>query len=69
MDFQIINFESFVAQFMGNNAEPFIYNQNQIQVYPLNLASKFIKALIIGNTCVWHVKQPTFENLFIVRGR
>ena len=46
MDFQIVNFESFVAQFMGNNAEPFICNQNQIQVYPLNLASKFIKAPI-----------------------
>ena len=40
----VVNFKNFVAQFMGNNAEPFVYKQNQIQLYPLNIASSFIKA-------------------------
>lgn len=42
----IINFESFVALFMGNNAQPFAYKQQQIQLYPLNIATSFIKAPI-----------------------
>jgi AraC family transcriptional regulator, transcriptional activator of pobA len=40
---EIVNFESFVAQFMGNNTQPFVYEQQQIQLYPLNIASSFIK--------------------------
>lgn len=46
MNSNTLNFESFVAQFMGNNAQPFIYEQSQIQLYPLNIASNFIKAPI-----------------------
>jgi AraC family transcriptional regulator, transcriptional activator of pobA len=42
----IVNFESFVAQFMGNNAQPFLYQQSQIQLYPLSIATSFIKAPI-----------------------
>jgi len=46
MKSNILNFGSFVAQFMGNNAQPFIYEQSPIQIYPLNIASTFIKAPI-----------------------
>ena len=42
----VVTFEKFVAQYMGNDAEPFVYKQNQIQLYPLNIASSFIKAPI-----------------------
>jgi AraC family transcriptional regulator, transcriptional activator of pobA len=42
----VVNFKKFVARFMGNNAEPFEYRQNQIQLYPLTIASTFIKAPI-----------------------
>ena len=40
----VVNFKKFVAQFMDNHSEPFVYKQNQIQLYPLNIASTFIKA-------------------------
>ena len=46
MKSDILNFGSFVAQFMGNNAKPFIYEQSPIQIYPLNIASTFINAPI-----------------------
>lgn len=46
MNSNIVNFEGFVAQYMGNNAEPFEFKQDQIQIYPLNIASSFIKAPI-----------------------
>ena len=39
----IVNFESFVAQFMCNNSQPFVFSQSQIQLYPLNIAFTFIK--------------------------
>lgn len=42
----VVNFKKFVTQFMGNNAEPFEYKQNHIQLYPLTIASTFIKAPI-----------------------
>ena len=43
---EIVNFESFVAQFMGNNRQAFVYEQQQIQLYPLNIATSLIKAPI-----------------------
>lgn len=43
MNSNVLNFGSFVAQFMGNNAQPFIYGQSQIQLYPLSIASSYIK--------------------------
>lgn len=46
MNFNIVNFERFVAQFMGNDGQPFTYKHNQIQLYPLSIASSFIKAPI-----------------------
>ena len=46
MNSNIVNFEGFVAQYMGNNAEPSEFKQDQIQMYPLNIASSFIKAPI-----------------------
>ena len=39
----IVNFESFVTQFMGNNSQPFTFSKTPIQLYPLNIASTFIK--------------------------
>ena len=39
----IVNFESFVAQFMGNHSQPFTFSKSLIQLYPLNIASTFIK--------------------------
>lgn len=42
----IVNFESFVAQFMGNNTQKFVFKQSQIQLYSLNIAPTFIKAPI-----------------------
>lgn len=45
-DAEIVNFESFVAQFMGNNRQVFAYEQQQIQLYPLNIATALIKAPI-----------------------
>ena len=46
MNSNIVNFEDFVAQYMGNSTEPFEFKQDQIQIYPLNIASSFIKAPI-----------------------
>ena len=46
MNSNIVNFEGFVAQYMGNSTEPFEFKQDQIQIYPLNIASSFIKAPI-----------------------
>jgi hypothetical protein len=43
---EIVNFKSFVAQFMGNNNQQFVYEQQQIQLYPLNIATSLIKAPI-----------------------
>ena len=43
MNSNVLNFGSFVTQFMGNNAQPFIYGQSQIQLYPLSIASSYIK--------------------------
>ena len=43
MNYNVLNFGSFVKQFMGNNAQPFIYGQSQVQLYPLNIASSYIK--------------------------
>lgn len=45
-DSNIVNFDRFVTQFMGNNPQPFLYKQQQIQLYPLNIAPSFIKAPI-----------------------
>ena len=39
----IVNFESFVDQFMGNHSQPFTFSKTPIQLYPLNIATKFIK--------------------------
>ena len=39
----IVNFESFVTQFMGNHSQPFTFSKTLIQLYPLNIASTFIK--------------------------
>ena len=46
MNSNIVNFEGFVAQYMGNSTEPFEFKQDQIQIYPLNIAWSFIKAPI-----------------------
>ena len=43
MNSNVLNFGSFVTKFMGNYAQPFIYEQSQIQIYPLNIASTYIK--------------------------
>ncbi len=45
-NFDIVNFERFVAQFMGNSAQPFVYKQSPIQLYPLSIAFSFIKTPI-----------------------
>ena len=42
-NFDIVNFEKFVAQFMGDIAQHFVYKQTPIQLYPLNIAFSFIK--------------------------
>ena len=39
----IVNFESFVTQFMDNHSQPFTFSKTLIQLYPLNIASTFIK--------------------------
>ena len=43
MNPNVLNFGSFVTQFMGNNAQPFIYEQSHVQIYPLNIANTYIK--------------------------
>ena len=43
-NFDIVSFEGFVDQFMGNTAKPFAFKQSPIQIYPLNIAFSFIKA-------------------------
>ncbi|MBC8110919.1 MAG: AraC family transcriptional regulator [Verrucomicrobia bacterium] len=43
-NFDIVSFEGFVTQFMGNDTQPFVYKQSQIQLYPLTIAFDFIKA-------------------------
>ena len=43
MNSNVLNFGSFVTQFMGNNAQPFIYEQSHVQIYPLNIANTYIK--------------------------
>ena len=43
MNSNVLNFGSFVTQFMGNNAQPFIYKQSHVQLYPLNIANTYIK--------------------------
>ncbi len=40
----IVNFEGFVDQFMGNTTQPFTFKQSPIQIYPLSIAFSFIKA-------------------------
>ncbi len=42
-NFDIVNFEGFVDQFMGNIAQPFSFKQTPIQIYPLSIAFSFIK--------------------------
>ena len=39
----VVNFEKFVDQFMGNNAQSFKFKLSPIQIYPLNIALSFIK--------------------------
>ena len=43
MNSNVLNFGSFVTQFMGNNTQPFIYEQSHVQLYPLNIANTYIK--------------------------
>jgi AraC-like DNA-binding protein len=43
-DFDVVSFESFVNQYMGADAEPFVFQSGAIQVYPLSMAASFIRA-------------------------
>ncbi|TCD28336.1 AraC family transcriptional regulator [Pedobacter psychrodurus] len=45
-NFDIVNFEGFVDQFMGNPTKSFEFKQSPIQIYPLNIAFSFIKVPI-----------------------
>ncbi|WP_128548004.1 helix-turn-helix domain-containing protein [Larkinella soli] len=42
--FDIVSSNQFVARFMGNAGEPFVYTQQLIQIYPLSFAPAYIKA-------------------------
>lgn len=42
-NFDIVNHERFVAQYMDTTAEAFVFQTSQIQIYPLSIASSFIK--------------------------
>lgn len=43
MTFDIFNFDQFVAQHMSGQERPFFYQSKIIQIYPLSIASTFIK--------------------------
>ncbi len=43
-NFDIVNFEGFVDQYMGTDTEPFVFQLGAIQVYPLSMATSFIRA-------------------------
>lgn len=40
----IVSINEFASRFMANQDEPFVYTQNPIQIYPLSIATSFIKA-------------------------
>ncbi len=42
-DFNIVNFEEFVARYMDTDTEPFAFQPNAIRIYPLSIASSLIK--------------------------
>lgn len=42
-NFDLVNFEEFVAQYMDTTAEPFVFQASAIQIYPLSIALSFIK--------------------------
>jgi len=42
-NFDIVNFERFVAQYMGTDAESFVLQSNALKIYPLSIAPFFIK--------------------------
>ena len=42
-NFEIVNFEEFVAQYMDTNTEPFVFQRSAIQLYPLSVATSLIK--------------------------
>ena len=43
-NFDIVNFEGFIDQYMGTDTEPFVFQLGAIQVYPLSMATSFIRA-------------------------
>ncbi|MFM9950294.1 MAG: helix-turn-helix domain-containing protein [Saprospiraceae bacterium] len=45
-DFDIVDFEDFVSLFMRDKDDSFEYTKRPIQVYPLSIASKYIKTPI-----------------------
>ncbi len=44
MNANVLNFGSFVTQFMANHAKPLVYQPGQVQVYALSIACAYIKA-------------------------
>lgn len=42
-NFDIVNFDRFVAQYMDTNTDPFVFQPSAIQIYPLSIASSRIK--------------------------
>ncbi|MCI5092493.1 MAG: helix-turn-helix domain-containing protein [Phaeodactylibacter sp.] len=43
MTFDVFNFDQFVTQHMSGQEPPFFYQSNALQIYPLSIASTFIK--------------------------
>lgn len=41
--FDILNFDKFIAQYMGNNEQEFVNENKAIQMFPLSLATVFMK--------------------------
>jgi AraC family transcriptional activator of pobA len=42
-NFDIVNFERFVAQYMDTYSEPFVFQTGAIQIYPLSIAPMLLK--------------------------
>ncbi len=42
-NFDIVNFEEFVARYMDTNTESFVFQKSAIQIYPLSVATSLIK--------------------------
>lgn len=42
-NFDILNFDKFIAQYMGNDEQEFVHENQAIQIFPLSVATIFIK--------------------------